>query len=245
MSNKRRNIFVKKIHFRIAVLVLILISQETISESVNIQNRIYEEIYSTYENNLIEKGLVNVQEIDPSIMVDLKYADKNNFMGEDVYKDLKRCYLRKKAALKLKKANEYLKIIKPYYRLLIADGFRPRRVQRRMWENVKHTPMQRYIANPKRGSMHNYGIAVDVTISDLYGRRLDMGTPIDHFGALSQPAMEKIFLKKGKLNSKQVRNRRLLRSVMKKAGFSGLSIEWWHFNAFNKNRVRSTYRIVE
>jgi D-alanyl-D-alanine dipeptidase len=114
-----------------------------------------------------------------------------------------------------------------------------------MWDLVKNTSMQPYVANPKWGSMHNYGAAVDITIVDEQGRRLDMGTPVDYFGRLAQPALEEKFLREGRLTPDQVRNRRLLREVMSDAGFLPISIEWWHFNAFEKSEVRSRYSIVE
>jgi len=101
------------------------------------------------------------------------------------------------------------------------------------------------VANPKAGSIHNYGCAVDITISDMSGTRLDMGTPLDFFGELAQPRYEEKFLKEGKLTEEQVANRRLLRKVMYAAGFQGIKNEWWHFEAFDKKHIRKTYSIVE
>jgi D-alanyl-D-alanine dipeptidase len=200
---------------------------------------------SGYEKQLVAGGFVDVKQIDSSLIVELKYACEDNFMKADVYGELRRCYLRRDAAEKLAAANAILKSRRPEFRILIADGFRPRRVQRRMWSLVKGTPMQRYVANPRWGSMHNYGCAVDVTIADTTGRRLDMGTPIDYFGALAQPRLEKQYRKNGQLSREQVENRRLLRTVMRQAGFHPIAIEWWHFNAFEKDSVRARYAIVE
>ena len=197
------------------------------------------------EERLIKAGLVNIKQIDDTILVDLKYASCRNFMGANVYGDLKDCYLRKEAALMLKKAHENLKAHNPKLRLLVADGCRPRSVQRRMWEIVKGTPMQPYVANPAAVSMHNRGAAVDITIVDEAGNRLDMGVPMDHFGVLSQPREETRLLKEGKLTAQQVANRRLLREVMTKAGFQSLSIEWWHFNACDRKTAASKYGIIE
>jgi D-alanyl-D-alanine dipeptidase len=115
-----------------------------------------------------------------------------------------------------------------------------------MWKLVEGTPMQPYVANPQGGSMHNYGAAVDVTLFDLEtGERLDMGTPLDYFGPLAQPKLEKKFLREGKLSLAQVENRRILRDAMLEAGWHPLSIEWWHFNAFPKAHIRQHYSIIK
>ncbi|MFP4165342.1 MAG: M15 family metallopeptidase [Chitinispirillaceae bacterium] len=198
-----------------------------------------------YKAVLHSRGLVNIHDIDSTIKVELKYASADNFTGSDLYGEFTDCYLQEKAARKLAQANKFLKEIRPDLTLLVADGLRPRHVQQKMWDEVKNTPRQRYVANPRSGSMHNYGCAVDVTICDSTGTRLDMGTPIDHFGPLAQPRLEKKYLKSGKLTRKQVENRKLLRKIMLEAGFLPLSIEWWHFNAFEKSVIRKKFTIVE
>jgi D-alanyl-D-alanine dipeptidase len=198
-----------------------------------------------YVDRLVAMGFVDAGAIDTTLLIQLKYADTTNFMGADVYGSLKRCFLRRDAAEKLVVANRLLRHRYPHLRILVADGFRPRHVQRRMWNIVKGTEMQRYVANPRYGSMHNYGCAVDVTIVDTAGVRLDMGTPIDHFGPLAQPRLEPKYLATGQLSSDQVANRHLLRDIMIEAGFYPLSIEWWHYNAFPKKEVRARYTIVE
>jgi zinc D-Ala-D-Ala dipeptidase len=197
------------------------------------------------EGRLLEAGFCDVQEKDPSLRVELKYASEKNFMGANLYGDFTRGYLREEAAEKLAAANRRLKEIEPGLTILLADGLRPRHVQEKMWEVVRGTPMQNYVADPRTGSMHNYGCAVDVTIIDAAGNRLDMGTPMDHFGILSEIRHEERFLREGKLTAEQVANRRLLRKVMVAAGFRPLPIEWWHFDAFEKDAVRKTYSIVE
>ncbi|MEW6117987.1 MAG: M15 family metallopeptidase [Nitrospirota bacterium] len=200
---------------------------------------------SVFEQQLLKMGFADVQEIDPTIKVELKYASSSNFMGANVYGDLTKGYLRREAAEKLAKANHYLKQLHPHLTLLVVDALRPRHVQRKMRGILEGTPMKQYVADPSGGSMHNYGCAVDITIIDDKGNRLDMGTPMDHFGMLSQPRHETRFLKEGKLTAEQIANRRLLRSVMTAAGFRPLPIEWWHFEAFEKKFIRKTYTIVE
>lgn len=196
-------------------------------------------------NEIDKNGLVDIQSLDSSIKVELKYSIDNNFMGEDVYGNLNSCFLEKKAALKLEVASKILKENHPHLSLLVVDGLRPQRVQWKMWYKVRNTPMQKYVANPKFGSMHNYGCAVDVTIVDSLGVRLDMGTEVDHFGELAEPRLEKKLLIQKKLNRTQVKNRQLLREVMKRAGFNPISIEWWHFDAFEKEYVRSNFKIIK
>lgn len=197
------------------------------------------------EKKLIDVGLVNIQEIDSTIKVDLRYSSLNNFLNADVYGDLSRCYLRKEAALKLAQAQRYLKQKFPGHSLLIFDGARPRSVQYKMWEIFEGPDKQKYVANPQSGSIHNYGAAVDLTIVDDKGNLLDMGTEFDFFGKLAQPRYEEKFLKEGKLNEKQLSNRKLLREAMTKAGFQYIQSEWWHFNAFLKDVVKKKYSIIE
>ncbi|MBN2038984.1 MAG: M15 family metallopeptidase [Spirochaetes bacterium] len=197
------------------------------------------------EKELLEKGLVDIQSIDASIKVDLKYSSKDNFLGEDAYGDMANCYLVKEVAIKLADAQKILGKIHPGYSLIVYDGVRPRRIQYRMWEIVKGTDKQKYVADPKSGSIHNYGCAVDLSILDENGKVLDMGTEFDYFGDLAQPRYEVKFLKEGKLTQKQVDNRKLLRKVMEQAGFGWILSEWWHFNGYQKKYVKEHYRIIE
>ncbi len=198
-----------------------------------------------FSAGLVPQGFVDVQELDPGIRVELKYASEDNFMRVAVYGGLRRAFLREEAALKLALANRYLKELRPELTLLVADALRPRSVSQRMWSHLSGSPMQRYVADPRWGSMHNYGIAVDVTVCYADGERLDMGTPIDYFGELAEPRLEERFLMEGRLTEEQLANRRLLRKVMHAAGFQGIPIEWWHFEALDKKLVRKAYDIIE
>lgn len=200
---------------------------------------------SDFERKLVSMGFVDVQEIDPSIQVALKYACAENFTGVNLYGELNKGYLRREPAEMLASANRNLKRLRPDLSILLADGVRPRHVQWKMWETLKGMDRQGYVADPRRGSMHNYGCAVDVTLVNEKGETLDMGTPMDHFGILSQPRHEERFLKEKKLNARQIENRALLRRVMTEAGFHILAIEWWHFDAFPRETVRKRYSIVE
>lgn len=197
------------------------------------------------EQAMLDAGLVDVQSLSPEITVDLKYSTTDNFLETDVYGDLVRAYLRPKAAEKLAKAQEALTEIKPGYSLLVFDGARPRSVQYMMWDIVDLPDKKNYVADPNEGSIHNYGMAVDLSIADDEGNPLDMGTKFDFFGPLAQPQLEDRMLFEGKLNEEQVQNRELLRKVMRKGGFYGIETEWWHFVAdFDKN-VRANYKMIE
>lgn len=181
----------------------------------------------------------------PLVVVDLRYASTNNFMKKNVYGDFKETFLHEKAFAMLKKASEELDRRRPGYKLLVFDALRPRSVQRVLYSFVVGTPEEKYVANPDKGGMHNFGFAVDLSIIDDKGKELDMGTPFDDFTDLSQPQLEAKFLAEGKITEQQIANRKLLREVMEKQGYKVLPHEWWHFDALPGDQVRKNYRIVE
>jgi zinc D-Ala-D-Ala dipeptidase len=196
---------------------------------------------SEFEQMFRDSGLVNLEEFIPGIHIDLKYTTTDNFVSADVYGDLDKCFLRKEAAEKLKKAQDLLQAQRPGYSLLVFDGVRPFRVQQLMWDSL-HIPNKRnYLAPPSEGSVHNYGCAVDLSIADSLGKEIDMGTPFDFFGELAQPKFEGQMLANGKLTQAQYDNRILLRKVMKQAGFFDIHTEWWHFNAFGSKAVKTMF----
>jgi D-alanyl-D-alanine dipeptidase len=209
------------------------------------------------EENLKKQGLVDIQMLDKEIPVQLKYTTTDNFMKADAYGDLDKCYLRPEVSKMLIKAQSILKKEHPELTLLIFDCVRPRNIQRKMWKIVKGTPLQQYVADPEKGSIHNYGAAVDLTLLDesgkekdmgtpyLGGVQLDMGTPFDFFGELAQPRLEDKFLKEKKLTEQQIKNRKMLRKAMEEAGFKQLDIEWWHFNAYPADVIEEKYSIIE
>jgi len=186
-------------------------------------------------------------EVLPSegVVLDLRYATTNNFMGVNLYGEFNRAFLHRDAAIKLNRASELLAKSRPGYKLLIFDALRPRSVQQLLWDRVKGTAQQPYVANPVSGSIHNFGFAVDLSIVDEAGNGLDMGTPFDAFEKLAQPRLEAQFLKEGKLTEMQLQNRLLLRNIMTEAGFIQLPLEWWHFDALPKREVKQQYTIVE
>jgi D-alanyl-D-alanine dipeptidase len=119
------------------------------------------------EKKFTDAGLVDVNTIDNTIQVDLANSDpKKNYFRENYYNGLDKAYLRKEVATKLSNAQRFLKTNHPEFSLLILDAARPRSVSKMMYEKMKGTKFEKYVANPKKGSMHNYGIAVDITIVD-------------------------------------------------------------------------------
>lgn len=200
------------------------------------------------ERRLEAAGLVDVQTLDPSILVDLKYSTTDNFVKQDVYGCITRAFLQKEPARMLAKASQLLQKEHPDLRLLVYDGARPRSVQWKLWRALPQYPpklRENYVANPTEGSIHNYGAAVDLTVATAGGEPLDMGTPFDYFGDLAYPRKEAALLKAGKLKKEQVENRKILRRVMEGAGFEGITSEWWHFNAYSRERAAQRYKIVE
>jgi D-alanyl-D-alanine dipeptidase len=189
--------------------------------------------------------IVDITYLNHRILVHLVYSTPDNFLRDDFYGDLDACYLRREVAEMLSRAQDALERRKKGLRLMVYDGLRPRTIQYEMWRMVKGTLQQPYVAEPERGSVHNYGAAVDLTIADETGAPLNMGTPFDSFGEASQPRYEKKMLKQGRLTRGQIANRELLRSVMKEAGFIGLADEWWHFEACDLETAVKRYPAVE
>ena len=200
------------------------------------------------EKTLIAQGLVNIEELIPSLKVELKYSTTDNFFGQDVYGDMTRAYFQPEVAEQLKKAAELLQNEYPNLTLLIYDGARPLSVQQILWDSLDKPDSIKplYVSDPKIGGLHNYGVAVDLTIYDVEaGKPLDMGTAYDFFGYEAYPDRELEMMAQGKINRAQVANREILRKVMKAAGFSGIGSEWWHFNAYSRDEAGKKFDLVK
>lgn len=165
-----------------------------------------------------EINLIDIHQLDPTIKLDVRYATENNFTGKILYSS-SRVYLVREVAEQLVKVNQYLK---DNYKLQIKiyDGYRPLSVQKKMWELI---PDERYVANPAKGSRHNRGCAVDLTLIDSLGNELDMGIPYDDF-------TEKAHIDYLNLPEIVLTNRKILQEAMMKFGFIPLMTEWWHFD---------------
>lgn len=192
----------------------------------------------------IFKGFINLKEADSTLVVDLMYAKPDNFVGEKMY-NFDEAYLHPHAAKALKEASRQLRAAHPNLRLIIYDAARPMHVQQKMWNKVKGTPQQNYVSNPANGGgLHNYGLAVDVSIVDSKGDTLPMGTVVDALTHLSHTDKEQELVRRGKISAEAARNRALLRDVMKKAGFRPLRSEWWHFNYTTRANARAKYKAI-
>lgn len=165
-----------------------------------------------------EPDLVDIAKIDFSIRQDIRYATSNNFTKKQVYPEAM-CLLRKPVALALSRAQAHLKL--QNLSLKVFDCYRPLAVQKRFWELV---PDERYVADPKKGSRHNRGAAVDVTIVELRGgHEIEMPSGYDDFS-------EKAHRDYKRSSKKARRNMELLEKAMVREGFVPMPTEWWHFD---------------
>ena len=171
---------------------------------------------------------------------DLRYVGSNNFAGRSLYGRLDCAWLRQEAAHGLLAAALWLHQQRPGWRILVLDALRPQRVQEAIWVDVAGTPSQEYFANPERGSIHSYGMAVDVTLLDAQGTEVDMGSGFDEMSARSHPSLHATHLASGVLSPQQVARRDLLLQAMQQGGFQGIPNEWWHFDHGDRDHVRRT-----
>lgn len=196
--------------------------------------------------SLERRGYVNIQKADPSIFVSLMYSRADNFTGEVLYADLREAYLHPKAAAALVKAQKRLRQLRPDLSLKVYDAARPMSIQQKMWDKVKNTPKYFYVSNPARGGgLHNYGMAVDLTLCTLEGDSIPMGTKIDYMGAAAHIDKEASLVASGRISREAQANRRLLREVMTYAGFKPLRTEWWHFNYVSRAVAKKYYKVIK
>ncbi len=173
--------------------------------------------------------LVELITQDPTLKLDIRYATSNNLAGRAVYKEA-RAFLQRPAAAALVKVNNQLKPLG--YGLLIFDGYRPWSVTKIFWD-VMSEENKKFVANPKKGSRHNRGCAVDLSLYDLAtGKEIQMPGVYDETSERSYPDY-----KGGTEEQRKMRD--LLRSKMEANGFTVYEFEWWHFD-FNDWR---SYRI--
>lgn len=202
---------------------------------------------SLLECLFINKNLVNINSLDSTIRVVLHYSTSQNFLNKPIYSGLTNCYLPCEVAIKLCNAQNFLHDQFPNYHLIVFDAVRPLHIQKQMWDELDMPSHEKinYLAHPDAISLHNYGAAVDVGIIGDNDVLLDMGTPFDFFGELSEPKREQEFLMNGQLSKVALTNRLLLRNVMLKAGFMPITSEWWHFNSTTKLIAAEKYELIE
>jgi len=171
-------------------------------------------------SNTIDYDTLQWNEIknEDGFLIDMRYATKNNFTKEIIY-NCGRCFLRPELARKLAAINQQI-LRENNWHFKLFDCYRPRPAQEKLWEIV---PNPIYVTPPQKGSMHNRGLAVDLTFVDTNGVELDMGTAFDYFGPLAHH--------NNKDHSKEIIERRIyLKNLMESHGFNAITSEWWHYS---------------
>lgn len=172
------------------------------------------------KGNFRKPELVELVKLDPTIKLEIRYAASNNFLGRPVYKEA-RAFLQRPAAEALVRAHRKLR--EKGYGLLIFDGYRPWSVTKIFWDSTSPEKRQ-FVADPKQGSRHNRGCAVDLTLFDLRtGEEVEMPSGYDEMTERAHPNYQG-----GTQEQRRVRD--LLRSAMEAEGFTVFEVEWWHFD---------------
>lgn len=234
------NRFVLQLNFSTVMRSLLLIAclifisscknpQEVVySDALLSSNRKYIEenaaLLEAAKMNISDTSFVSLKEYGKDFFYDMKYATEDNFLKTKVY-DCPECYLRFKTVKALVKANQAF--VKLGYKIKIYDCYRPLDVQKKMWAI---TPNATYVADPEKGSIHNRGGAVDLTLTDYSGNELDMGTKFDHFGPEAAHDYKN-------LSAEVLANRKLLKDIMLRNGFKSFASEWWHYNLTNASTL--------
>ena len=162
-------------------------------------------------------AMVSLNNYLPSASFDLRYATTENFTGQKLYTDTKTTYVRLAVAEAL--VNVQKELAKDGYNLKIWDAYRPYAVTKKMWELIGD---ERYVANPAKGSGHNRGLAIDLTLIKE-GKEVAMGTGFDNFSDTAHHEFSQ-------LPEDVLQNRKRLKTVMEKHGFRALETEWWHYS---------------
>lgn len=188
------------------------------------------------------KSLVEITD-EPGLRMELRYATFDNVTGHNLYCDVQRAFVHKDAYAKLKKAIAIMEKEMPGSKFVIFDAARPIYAQASLKKTVVGTPYSNFVSSAVRGGLHNYGLALDMSITDSTGALLDMGTDFDSFERCAGAVGEADALKSGRLTQEQVDNRNKLRRIMKAAGWVMLKHEWWHFNAYTSTYTRENYKL--
>lgn len=219
---------------------------------------------SGFDAEMRKYGLVNIKDLDKTIIVDLKYSSEDNFVGEDMYGELEDAYFEKEFADRVAHAQRILQSRHPEYALLIYDAARPISVQRYMHQLVQGTEFEDFVADGTRGGRHNYGVAVDLTIVHKDGTPLDMGAEFDEFSDAaavkgtpdtSDPKTRSVevyeayilsLVAQGVISTEAANNRILLIEVMHEAGLVPYRREWWHFEEImSMSETRNRYQLLD
>ncbi len=165
---------------------------------------------------------VNLKNYSNDFVFDMKYATNDNFLKEKVY-PCAECFLRVKTVKSLLEANKTF--LQQGFRIKLYDCYRPKAIQKKMWKIV---PDANFVANPKKGSIHNRGGAVDISLVDSLGVEVNMGTKFDFFGEEASHNYQN-------LSDEILANRKFLKEIMLQNNFKIFESEWWHYNLNGSN----------
>lgn len=200
-------------------------------------------------NDYLESlGLVNIRALDPSIKTDIRYATPNNFTGNILYDELYGVYAEPELARRVAAANSELHRIFPDYNIVVFDATRPLKVQYKMFDLVKGTEMEPYIALPSGeypGGFHNYGMAVDISICDGNGQLLDMGTDFDSFSSLAHAGNERQLVADGLMTTEVYANRSLLYYLTGCQSLMPYPYEWWHYQYYQNEEDKKLFKLID
>lgn len=204
-------------HLLFSFFVLLFMKCKTVNEKIPVSDSEFKVETISKKSAISDTTFVSLKAMSTDFVFDMKYATNDNFLKQAVY-DCPECYLRQKTVVALIEANK--EFISLGYRIKIFDCYRPLSIQKKMWKIV---PNPVYVADPTKGSIHNRGCAVDITLVDATGKELDMGTPFDFFGEASSHNYTNV-------TDEVKKNRQLLKDVMLKHNFKSFDSEWWHYN---------------
>ncbi len=176
-----------------------------------------------------------------NLVINMPYATFDNFSGHNLYCGIQRAFLHKDAMQKLKWAAALLKKEKPDYKFILFDAARSNHAQEVLRSVVRNTPWQHFVSSPATGSIHAYGMALDIGLLNEANEPVDMGLPYDSFAFYAGEKGEAGAISQGLLTEIQIKNREFLRSIMRKSGWITLPSEWWHFNAAPSDTIRAKY----
>lgn len=168
-------------------------------------------------------AFVNLRNYSNDFVFDMKYATADNFLKEKVY-PCDECFLRVKTVKALLEANK--SFLAKGFRIKLYDCYRPKAIQKKMWKIV---PDANFVANPKKGSIHNRGGAVDISLVDSLGIEVNMGTKFDFFGEEASHTYQN-------LSEEILANRKFLKEIMLQNNFKSFDSEWWHYNLNGSNK---------
>ena len=176
-----------------------------------------------------------------NLVIRMPYATFDNFTGHNIYCGIQRAFLHRNAMQKLRWAAALLKKMEPDYKLILFDAARSNHAQEVLRAAVRGTPWQNFVASPQNGSIHAYGMAVDIGLLNENDELVDMGLPYDSFAFYAGKRGEKQALEQGLLTETHIKNREFLRKIMGQGGWINLQSEWWHFNAAHGDSIRVRY----